>query len=82
MFNHNMHKQERIKSLFQDIGKSTLRGVRKCPKCGTSNGMRGFCCKNRACDVVFKEAGEKRKQSTDVCKLMTGSTTQASKIES
>uniref|UniRef100_A0A1B6EFH2 SWIM-type domain-containing protein n=1 Tax=Clastoptera arizonana TaxID=38151 RepID=A0A1B6EFH2_9HEMI len=71
-----MQKEERIKSLFQDIGKSTLRGVRKCPKCGTSNGMRGFCCKNRACDVVFKEAGEKRKQSTDVCKLATSSNTQ------
>lgn len=71
-----MPNNERLKALLADLGKSTLRGVKKCPKCGTYNGTRGLSCKNKACDVVFKEAGEKRKQSTEVCKLITGNTTQ------
>lgn len=55
-----------------DLGRATMRGVRKCHKCGTLNGTRGFSCKNKSCDVVFKEAGEKRKQSTEACRLFTG----------
>ncbi|XP_049859146.1 uncharacterized protein C2orf42 homolog isoform X2 [Schistocerca gregaria] len=66
----------RLKALLSDLGRATLRGVRKCPKCGTYNGTRGVCCKNKACNVVFKEAGEKRKLSTEACKLVTGTTTQ------
>lgn len=71
-----MPNDEKVKALLADLGKSTLRGVKKCPKCGTYNGTRGLSCKNKACDVVFKEAGEKRKQSTEVCKLITGNNTQ------
>lgn len=66
----------RLKALLSDLGRATLRGVRKCPKCGTYNGTRGVCCKNKSCNVVFKEAGEKRKLSTEACKLVTGTTTQ------
>ena len=33
--------------------------VRKCPKCGTYNGTRGLSCKNKQCDMVFKEAEQK-----------------------
>lgn len=71
-----MANEERLKSLLSDLGKATLRGVRKCPKCGTYNGSRGHCCKNKYCDAVFKEPGEKRKLSTEASKLITGSTTQ------
>ncbi|RZF45949.1 hypothetical protein LSTR_LSTR008326 [Laodelphax striatellus] len=71
-----MTPNDRLKSLLSDLGKSTLRGIKKCPKCGTYNGTRGLCCKNKACDAVFKEAGEKRKNSTEVCKLVTGYSTQ------
>ncbi|XP_043460941.1 uncharacterized protein C2orf42 homolog [Leptopilina heterotoma] len=71
-----MASEERLKSILSDLGKATLRGVRKCPKCGTYNGSRGYCCKNKYCDAVFKEAGEKRKLSTEASKLITGSTTQ------
>ena len=33
--------------------------IRKCPKCGTYNGTRGLSCKNKQCDMVFKEAEQK-----------------------
>ncbi|KAL6254373.1 hypothetical protein P5V15_014420 [Pogonomyrmex californicus] len=71
-----MSNEERLRKLLSDLGKATLRGVRKCPKCGTYNGSRGLCCKNKYCDAVFKEPGEKRKLSTEACKLITGSTVQ------
>ena len=73
-----MPNDDKLKALLSDLGRATLRGVRKCPKCGTYNGTRGLICKNRACDVVFKEGGEKRKMSTEACKLITGTTTQVS----
>ncbi|XP_015585458.1 uncharacterized protein C2orf42 isoform X2 [Cephus cinctus] len=71
-----MSNEERLRTLLSDLGKATLRGVRKCPKCGTYNGSRGLCCKNKYCDAVFKEPGEKRKLSTEACKLITGSIAQ------
>nr|CAD7596796.1 unnamed protein product [Timema genevievae] len=71
-----MPNDDRLKALLSDLGRATLRGVRKCPKCGTFNGTRGLSCKNKSCDVVFKEAGEKRKMSTEACKLVTGTGTQ------
>ncbi|XP_029678834.1 uncharacterized protein C2orf42 homolog isoform X2 [Formica exsecta] len=71
-----MSNEERLRKLLSDLGKATLRGVRKCPKCGIYNGSRGLCCKNKYCDAVFKEPGEKRKLSTEACKLITGSSVQ------
>ncbi|KAK9295414.1 hypothetical protein QLX08_010252 [Tetragonisca angustula] len=71
-----MSNEERLRKLLSDLGKATLRGIRKCPKCGTYNGSRGLCCKNKYCDAVFKEPGEKRKLSTEACKLITGTTAQ------
>ncbi|KAK8778040.1 hypothetical protein V5799_021416 [Amblyomma americanum] len=58
------------KSLFSDLGKATLRGIRKCPKCGTYNGTRGVRCKNKACDEVFREHGV-RKRGADAVRLHT-----------
>ncbi|XP_034944226.1 uncharacterized protein C2orf42 [Chelonus insularis] len=71
-----MSNEDRLRTLFSDLGKATLRGVKKCPKCGTYNGSRGLCCKNKYCDAVFKEPGERRKMSTEACKLITGSSVQ------
>ncbi|WAR22522.1 CB042-like protein [Mya arenaria] len=71
-----MTSQEKMKSLFEDLGKATLRGVRKCPKCGTFNGTRGISCKNKQCDVVFKEKEKKKGNSIDAVKIVTGSTVQ------
>uniref|UniRef100_T1JIW7 SWIM-type domain-containing protein n=1 Tax=Strigamia maritima TaxID=126957 RepID=T1JIW7_STRMM len=68
---------DRIKSLFDDLGKPTLRGVRKCPKCGTYNGTRGISCKNKQCGAIFKESAEKKKTSNvEAVKIITGSTAQ------
>merc|ERR1719319_518221 len=52
--------------------------TRKCPKCGTYNGTRGLSCKNKQCDMVFKEAegrGGKR-PGCEAVKLYTGTTAQ------
>lgn len=69
--------EQRLKSLFEDLGKPTLRGVRKCPKCGTYNGTRGISCKNKTCDAIFKEMPERRKMvCVDAVKIVTGSSAQ------
>lgn len=60
------------------LGRATLRGVKKCPKCGTSNGTRGICCKNKSCDVIFKESGGRKKFSMEACRLDTGNSTKVS----
>lgn len=67
---------EKLKSLLEDLGKPTMRGVRKCPKCGTYNGTRGISCKNKACDAVFKEREKKKGHSAESVKIITGSTVQ------
>ncbi|XP_014237686.1 uncharacterized protein C2orf42 homolog [Trichogramma pretiosum] len=48
--------EERARTLLADLGKATLRGIRKCPKCGVYNGSRGSSCKNKSCLAVFKES--------------------------
>jgi len=59
-----------------DLGKPTMRGIRKCPKCGTYNGTRGLSCKNKTCDMVFKEAeGRSKRAGCDAVRLYTGTTT-------
>lgn len=59
------------KSLFSDLGKATLRGIRKCPKCGTYNGTRGVRCKNKACDAVFRERCARKRTAADAVRLLT-----------
>lgn len=58
-------------SLFADLGRPTKRGIRKCPKCGTINGTRGNSCKNKSCDVVFRDNGASKKSSTEACRVTT-----------
>lgn len=77
-----MTTPDKFKALFGDLGKPTLRGVRKCPKCGTYNGTRGISCKNTSCDVVFKEKERKRGHSADAVKIITGSTEQVFQSDS
>ena len=54
-----MSNEERLRKLLSDLGKATLRGIRKCPKCGTYNGSRGLCCKNKYCDKYLKNLVKK-----------------------
>lgn len=42
------------KPAFVNLGKATMRGIRKCPNCGTLTGTRGFSCKNKNCRFVFR----------------------------
>ena len=58
-------------SKVTDLGKPTMRGIRKCPKCGTINGTRGLTCKNKACKMVFKEAESKTRKLTEAVRLYT-----------
>ncbi|XP_046873870.1 uncharacterized protein C2orf42 homolog isoform X2 [Hypomesus transpacificus] len=44
-------------AFLSNLGKATLRGIRKCPQCGIYNGTRGLSCKNKACGIVFKDGG-------------------------
>ncbi|XP_014678533.1 PREDICTED: LOW QUALITY PROTEIN: uncharacterized protein C2orf42-like, partial [Priapulus caudatus] len=66
-----------IKALLGDLGRATLRGVRKCPKCGTLNGTRGIACKNKLCGEVFRNGPRLRSsQGLDAVRIVTGSNTQ------
>ncbi|XP_074641628.1 uncharacterized protein C2orf42-like [Tubulanus polymorphus] len=68
---------DKLKALFGDLGKPTMRGVRKCPKCGTYNGTRGISCKNKTCNAIFKDRDSKKKgHSAEAVKIVTGSTVQ------
>ena len=63
--------EQRLKDLLSNLGRRTLRGVKACPKCGTYNGTRGFSCKNKSCDVVFKAADDRKKKTTEACRIST-----------
>lgn len=60
--------------LLADLGRATLRGVRRCPCCGTLNGTRGYTCKNRRCAVAFRD----RSACTPLaaCRLITDDQTE------
>ncbi|KAM6234996.1 uncharacterized protein C2orf42 homolog isoform 1-T2 [Porphyrio hochstetteri] len=62
----------KVPSFLSDLGKATLRGIRKCPRCGTYNGTRGLSCKNKTCGIVFRY-GTRKQPSVDAVKLITGS---------
>uniref|UniRef100_A0A3Q1F0S1 Chromosome 2 open reading frame 42 n=1 Tax=Acanthochromis polyacanthus TaxID=80966 RepID=A0A3Q1F0S1_9TELE len=42
-------------AFLSNLGRATLRGIRKCPQCGIYNGTRGLSCKNKACGRSGKE---------------------------
>ncbi|XP_037090818.1 uncharacterized protein C2orf42-like [Pollicipes pollicipes] len=68
-------REKKLKSLLSDLGRATMRGVRKCPQCGTLNGTRGNSCKNKSCNVKFREKSTEVK-SKSASKLSTGSSQQ------
>ncbi|KFO21114.1 hypothetical protein H920_17467 [Fukomys damarensis] len=51
---------------------ATLRGIRKCPRCGTYNGTRGLSCKNKTCGTIFRY-GARKQPSVEAVKIITGS---------
>ncbi|KAM4678038.1 uncharacterized protein C2orf42 homolog [Discoglossus pictus] len=62
----------KVPAFLSNLGKATLRGIRKCPHCGTYNGTRGLSCKNKSCGTVFR-FGSRKQPSKDAVKLLTGS---------
>lgn len=56
------------------LGKATMRGIRRCPKCGTMNGCKGNVCKNKDCNALLKDSISPKKLS-ETCKLDTGTFT-------
>eukprot|EP00076_Gallus_gallus_P029012 XP_015152960.1 uncharacterized protein C2orf42 homolog isoform X4 [Gallus gallus] len=62
----------KVPSFLSDLGKATLRGIRKCPRCGTYNGTRGLSCKNKNCGTIFRY-GTRKQPGVDAVKIITGS---------
>lgn len=62
------------RTFLSDLGKATKRGIKKCPKCGMYNGTRGIMCKNKQCNVVFKDGSEKRKPNLEAIRLISAAT--------
>ncbi|XP_069475018.1 uncharacterized protein C2orf42 homolog isoform X2 [Ambystoma mexicanum] len=59
-------------AFLSDLGKATLRGIRKCPQCGTFNGTRGLSCKNKTCGAIFR-CGIRKPPNMDAVRVITGS---------
>ncbi|XP_007432155.1 uncharacterized protein C2orf42 homolog [Python bivittatus] len=64
--------RSKVPAFLSDLGKATLRGIRKCPRCGTYNGTRGLSCKNKTCGTVFRY-GSRKQAGVDAVKIITGS---------
>lgn len=64
--------RSKVPAFLSDLGKATLRGIRKCPHCGTYNGTRGLSCKNKTCGTVFRY-GTRKQTCVDAVKIVTGS---------
>ncbi|XP_027881082.1 uncharacterized protein C2orf42 homolog isoform X2 [Xiphophorus couchianus] len=64
-------------AFLSNLGRATLRGIRKCPQCGVYNGTRGLSCKNKACGVTLRDAtaGCKsgKKGAVEVVRVITDS---------
>ncbi|XP_071064985.1 uncharacterized protein C2orf42 homolog isoform X3 [Dasypus novemcinctus] len=62
----------KVPAFLSDLGKATLRGIRKCPRCGTYNGTRGLSCKNKTCGTIFRY-GARKQPSVEAVRIITGS---------
>ncbi|XP_052447738.1 uncharacterized protein C2orf42 homolog isoform X2 [Carassius gibelio] len=64
-------------AFLSNLGKATLRGIRKCPQCGVYNGTRGLSCKNKACGTIFRNGdhgtGRLKKGACEVVQVVTDS---------
>lgn len=64
-------------AFLSNLGRATLRGIRKCPRCGVYNGTRGLSCKNKACGISLRNATSAtragRKGSVDAVRVIIDS---------
>lgn len=64
-------------SFLSNLGRATLRGIRKCPQCGYYNGTRGLSCKNKACGISLRHAvptgRNSKKSAVEVVKVIIDS---------
>ncbi|XP_061589319.1 uncharacterized protein C2orf42 homolog isoform X2 [Cololabis saira] len=64
-------------SFLSNLGRATLRGIRRCPQCGVYNGTRGLSCKNKACGVSLRNASAtgkiSKKCAVEVVRVITDS---------
>lgn len=64
-------------AFLSNLGRATLRGIRKCPQCGVYNGTRGLSCKNKACGVSLRNpsagGGSSKKCAVEVVKVIIDS---------
>ncbi|KAK5852296.1 hypothetical protein PBY51_023775 [Eleginops maclovinus] len=54
-------------SFLSNLGRATLRGIRKCPQCGVYNGTRGLSCKNKACGISLRNASSTAGRKSKKC---------------
>lgn len=54
-------------SFLSNLGRATLRGIRKCPQCGVYNGTRGLSCKNKVCGISLRNASSAAGRSGKKC---------------
>ncbi|XP_030623695.1 uncharacterized protein C2orf42 homolog [Chanos chanos] len=65
-----------LPAFLSNLGKPTLRGIRKCPQCGVYNGTRGLSCKNEACGIIFRSGAQgvgksSKKAQSEVVRVVT-----------
>ncbi|XP_060917586.1 uncharacterized protein C2orf42 homolog isoform X1 [Labrus mixtus] len=64
-------------AFLSNLGRATLRGIRKCPQCGVYNGTRGLSCKNKACGISLRNASttgrSSKKCAVEVVKVIIDS---------
>ncbi|MED6253810.1 hypothetical protein ATANTOWER_003313 [Ataeniobius toweri] len=64
-------------AFLSNLGRATLRGIRKCPQCGVYNGTRGLSCKNITCGVTLRDASagckSSKKGAVEVVRVITDS---------
>ncbi|XP_041816284.1 uncharacterized protein C2orf42 homolog isoform X2 [Chelmon rostratus] len=64
-------------AFLSNLGRATLRGIRKCPQCGVYNGTRGLSCKNKACGISLRNAAavgrNNKKCAVEVVKVIIDS---------
>lgn len=70
----SVEEGKKARTILSDLGKATKRGIKKCHNCGMYNGTRGIMCKNKQCNMVFKDVSEKRKPNLEAIKLQTSPT--------
>ncbi|KAG1957340.1 C2orf42 [Pimephales promelas] len=72
-----LRDKRKTPAFLSNLGKATLRGIRKCPQCGVYNGTRGLSCKNKACGTIFRdgdhETGRLKKGVSEVVRVVTDS---------